>query len=80
MKKLLSLFIMSLICEYNIYAQQGYWFQNHFIVLEPDNSSQYYVQLVGEDIPKGDNTSVQIMLKECKDFAFYRYICKQFKT
>lgn len=59
MKKLLSLFIMSLICEYNIYAQQGYWFQNHFIVLEPDNSSQYYVQLVGEDIPKGDNTSLK---------------------
>ena len=23
---------------------------------------------------------VQIMLKDCKDFAFHRYICKQFKT
>ena len=45
---------MSLIFDSAIYAQQGYWFQKHFIELESNNSSQYYVQLTDKDIPKVD--------------------------
>ncbi len=49
---------MFLIVDSGIHAQQGYWFQKHFIELESNNSSQYYVQLIGEDTPKEERISI----------------------
>lgn len=58
MKKVISVFLLSLIVNCGIYAQQGYWFQKHFIELESNNSSHYYVQLIGEDTPKEEKISM----------------------
>ncbi len=56
---------MFLIVDSGIHAQQGYWFQKHFIELESNNSSQYYVQLIGEDTPKEERISIIKELVEC---------------
>ena len=65
MKKIISVFLLFLIVDSGIHAQQGYWFQKHFIELESNNSSQYYVQLIGEDTPKEERISIIKELVEC---------------
>lgn len=65
MKKILTVLFFSLISECSILAQQGYWFQNHFIELESDNSFGYYVQLIGKTIPEGDNAMIIKKLIKC---------------
>ena len=52
MKRTISILFLYIIIVSNAIAQQGYWFQNRFIALEPDNSSRYYAQLRNENIPK----------------------------
>lgn len=65
MRKVIFVFFLSLIFDCAIYAQQGYWFQKHFIELESNNSSQYYVQLTDKDIPKVDKKTIIKGLVKC---------------
>ena len=65
MNKIISVFLLFFIVDCGIYAQQGYWFQKHFIELESNNSSQYYVQLIDENTPKEDKISIIKGLVKC---------------
>ena len=67
MRKVLTTLFFSLIFDCSIFAQQGYWFQNHFIELKSDYSFGYYVQLIGENNPKGDNAMIIKKLTKCDD-------------
>ena len=65
MNKIISVFLLFFRVDCGIYAQQGYWFQKHFIELESNNSSQYYVQLIDENTPKEDKISIIKGLVKC---------------